>query len=354
MTTDEKIMQGCIALAKKGAGYVSPNPLVGCIIINNGEIIGEGYHEKYGEPHAEANAIEDAKKKGHSLVGAKLYVNLEPCSHFGKRPPCADLIVSEKIGEVFIGMQDPYKEVNGKGIEKLEQAGIKVTSGILEKECRELNKFFITYVTEERPYVTLKIAQSIDGAIALNNGKSKYITNKTSREFVHRMRSEYDAVLIGKNTAKMDNPDLNVREVEGRNPLRIVIDKNLKLPKDLKIFCDNDKDKTYVITNDKEGENLIRIKNKISSKKILKKLYEMKINSIIVEGGAHLFSQFLEDELFDDVYFFIAPKIIGTGLSPFNNFKIKSLDKVKNLKFEYQKNLDNDILLYYKNLCSQE
>ncbi|MBX7045151.1 MAG: bifunctional diaminohydroxyphosphoribosylaminopyrimidine deaminase/5-amino-6-(5-phosphoribosylamino)uracil reductase RibD [Ignavibacteria bacterium] len=354
MTTDEKIMQGCIALAKKGAGYVSPNPLVGCIIINNGEIIGEGYHEKYGEPHAEANAIEDAKKKGHSLVGAKLYVNLEPCSHFGKRPPCADLIVKEKIGEVYIGMQDPYEEVNGKGIEKLEQAGIKVTAGILEKECRELNKFFITYVTEERPYVTLKIAQSIDGAIALNNGKSKYITNKTSREFVHRMRSEYDAVLIGKNTAKMDNPDLNVREVEGRNPLRIVIDKNLKLPKDLKIFCDNDKDKTYVITNDKEGENLIRIKNKISSKKILKKLYEMKINSIIVEGGAHLFSQFLKDELFDDVYFFIAPKIIGNGLSPFNNFKIKSLDKVKNLKFEYQKNLDNDILLYYKNLCSQE
>lgn len=348
MTTDEKIMQGCLALAKRGAGYVSPNPLVGCIIINNGEIIGEGFHAKYGEPHAEANAIDDAKKKGHSLIGAKLYVNLEPCSHFGKRPPCADLIIEEKIGEVYIGMQDPYEEVNGKGIEKLEQAGIKVTAGILENECKELNKFFIKYVTEGRPYITLKIAQSIDGAIALNNGKSKYITNKVSRGYVHKMRSEYDVVLIGKNTAKLDNPDLNVHEVEGRNPLRIVIDKNLKLPKDLKIFTGEDKHKTFIVTNANEDVNHVHIKGKITPKKILKKLYEMKINSVMIEGGAHLFSQFIEDELFDDIYFFIAPKIIGSGLNPFKDFKIKSLDKVKNLKFEYQKNLDNDILLYYK------
>jgi len=348
MTTGEKIMQGCIALAKRGAGYVSPNPLVGCIIINNGEIIGEGYHQKYGEPHAETNAIEDAKKKGHSLIGAKLYVNLEPCSHFGKRPPCSDLIIKEKIGEVYIGMQDPYDEVNGKGIEKLKAAGIKVTTGILEDECKELNKFFIKYVTEARPYVTLKIAQSIDGVIALDNGKSKYITNKASRKYVHTMRSEYDAVLIGKNTAKLDNPDLTVREVEGRNPLRIVIDKNLKLSKDLKIFSDEGKHRTFIVTNEKKDENHIHIKNKITPKKILKRLYEMNINSVIVEGGAHLFSQFIEDELFDDIYFFIAPKIIGSGLNPFKDFKIKSLDKVKNLKFEYQKNLDNDILLYYK------
>ena len=146
MTVDEKIMLGCIALAKRGAGYVSPNPLVGSIIINNGEIIGEGYHEKYGEPHAEANAIEDAKKKGFSLEGATLYVNLEPCSHTGKRPPCADLIVKEKISEVFIGMQDPYEEVNGGGIKILKENGIKVTVGILEKECKELNKFFIKYL----------------------------------------------------------------------------------------------------------------------------------------------------------------------------------------------------------------
>ena len=179
MTVDEKIMLGCIALAKRGAGYVSPNPLVGCIIIKDDAIIGEGFHEKYGEPHAEANAIEDAKKKGFTLEGAKLYVNLEPCSHTGKRPPCADLIVKEKISEVFIGMQDPYEEVNGTGIKKLQESGIKVTSGILEKECKELNKFFIKYVTEKKPYVTLKIAQSIDGVIALSNNQLKYITNKT-------------------------------------------------------------------------------------------------------------------------------------------------------------------------------
>ena len=355
MTPDEKIMLGCIALAKRGAGYVSPNPLVGCIIINDGIIIGEGYHQKYGEPHAEANAIEDAKKKGFSPQGAKLYVNLEPCSHFGKRPPCSDLVIQEKISEVCIGMQDPYKEVNGAGIKKLLDAGIKVTTGILEEECKELNKFFIKYVTEERPYVTLKIAQSIDGVIALNNGKSKYITNQESRKYVHQLRSEYDAVLIGRNTAKYDNPDLTVRETEGRNPIRIVIDKNLKLSKDLKLFSDGNKDRTYIISNEKDySGNVIRIKNRITVKKILAKLYEQKINSVLIEGGANLFSQFIQDDLFDDIYFFIAPKILGSGLHSFNDFKIKNLDKAKDLNFEFQKNLDNDILLYYKKQCLQE
>jgi diaminohydroxyphosphoribosylaminopyrimidine deaminase/5-amino-6-(5-phosphoribosylamino)uracil reductase len=349
MTVDEKIMLGCIALAKRGSGYVSPNPLVGSIIINHGEIIGEGYHQKYGEPHAEANAIDDAKKKGFSLPGAKLYVNLEPCSHTGKRPPCADLIIKEKISEVFIGMQDPYEEVNGAGIKKLQDNGIKVTVGILEKECKELNKFFIKYVTEGRPYITLKIAQSIDGVIALHNNKSKYITNKESRKFVHQLRSEYDAVLIGKNTAKCDDPDLTVREIEGRHPFRIVIDSNLKLPRELKLFSDENKDKTFIISNEKDSSrNILHIKKKITIKKILKKLYEQKISSVLVEGGAHLFSQFIEEELFDDAYFFIAPKILGSGLQPFSDFKIKNLDKAKDLKFEYQKNLDNDILLYYK------
>ncbi len=349
MTFDEKVMLGCIGLAKKGAGNVSPNPLVGCIIIKDDIIIGEGWHQKYGEPHAEANAIANAKKKGFSLEGSKLYVNLEPCSHTGKRPPCADLIVQEKITEVFIGIQDPYDEVNGKGIKKLEDNGIKVTVGLLEKECVELNKFFIKYVTEQRPYVALKIAQSIDGVIALSNHKSKYITNKESRKFVHQLRSEYDSVLIGKNTAKYDNPDLTVREVEGRNPYRIVIDRNLKLSSDLKLFSDENKDKTYVVSNEKDSKrNIIHIKNKITLKKILKRLYELKINSVLVEGGANLFSQFVEEDLFDDLYFFIAPKIIGDGLKPFVGFKIKNLDKAKDLKFEYQKNLDNDILLYYK------
>lgn len=349
MTVDEKIMLGCIALAKRGAGYVSPNPLVGSIIIKDDAIIGEGWHEKYGEPHAEANAIEDAKKKGFTLEGAKLYVNLEPCSHTGKRPPCSDLIVKEKIAEVYIGLQDPYEEVNGTGIKKLQENGIKVTTGILGKECKELNKFFIKYVTEKRPYVTLKIAQSIDGVIALNNNKSKYITNKESRKYVHRLRSEYDAVLIGKNTAKLDNPDLTVREVEGRHPYRIVIDSRLNLSADLKIFTDDNKDRTYIISNEKDKSgNVIHIKNKITVKKILRKLYEQKINSVLVEGGANLFSQFLKEELFDDIYFFIAPKILGSGLQAFSDFEIKNLDKAKDLKFEYQKNLDNDILLYYK------
>lgn len=350
MTVDEKIMLGCIALAKRGAGLVSPNPLVGCILIKDNMIIGEGFHEKYGEPHAEANAIADAKKKGFKPEGSKLYVNLEPCSHFGKRPPCADLIINEKIAEVFIGMQDPYEKVNGSGIKKISDAGIKVTTGILEKECTELNKFFITYVTENRPYVTLKIAQSIDGVIALHNNKSKYITNKESRKFVHQLRSEYDAVLIGRNTAKLDDPDLTVREVEGRNPYRVVIDSKLKLSEDLKLFSDEFKDNTFIISNEKDtSRNILHIKNKITVKKILNKLYEKQINSVIVEGGANVFSQFLKEELFDDIYFFVAPKILGNGLQAFSDFKIKNLEKAKDINFEYQKYLDNDILLYYKN-----
>jgi diaminohydroxyphosphoribosylaminopyrimidine deaminase/5-amino-6-(5-phosphoribosylamino)uracil reductase len=246
-------------------------------------------------------------------------------------------------------MQDPYDEVNGKGIKKLQQAGIKVTTGILEKECKELNKFFIKYVTEHRPYVTLKIAQSLDGVIELKNNKSKYITNQESRKYVHKLRSEYDAVLIGKNTAKHDNPDLTVRESEGRNPYRIVIDRNLKLSKGLKLFTDEHKDKTYIVSNKKDKKrNVLHIKDKITMKKILKKLYEQNVNSVLIEGGAHLYSQFIEEDLFDDIYCFIAPKIIGAGLKPFRYFRIDELADAKNLNFEYQKNLDNDILLYYK------
>jgi len=356
MTNDEIMMKRCITLAKKGAGYVSPNPLVGSVIIKNGKVIGEGYHKKYGEPHAEANAIADAKLKGHSVKGGKLYVNLEPCSHFGKRPPCANLLVQEKISEVIIGMKDPYEKVNGKGIKILKKAGIKVTTGVLENECKELNKFFVKYITEKRPYVTLKIAQSLDGGIVLLNHKSKYITNKESRKYVHQLRSRYDAVLIGKNTALHDNPDLTVRELKGRNPIRIVIDKNLSLPKNLKLFTDSHKDKTYIISNKKDTErNLISIKGRITIRKILKELYLLGINSVLIEGGANLFSQFIKEDLFDDIYTFIAPKILGSSKTAFNCFSIKNLGQAKNLNFGFYKNLDNDILLYYKNnLCLRE
>ena len=353
MSTEETYMQMCIDLARKGAGYVSPNPLVGSVIVKNGEIIGIGYHEKYGGPHAEVNAITDAEKKGHDVKGAELYTNLEPCSHHDKTPPCADLIIEKGIGKVFVGMEDPYPQVNGKGIKRMRDAGIEVKVGILEKECRELNKFFLKYLLRSRPYVTLKIAQSIDGIIALKNFESKYITGDESRKYVHQLRSEYDAVLIGRNTALKDDPKLTVRDVEGRNPLRFVLDTAMSLPKKLHMFSDEQKPDTYIFSSKMENKheyNIVSCKEEnglINLNDALKKMWEKKINSVLVEGGANVFSQFIENGLFDDIYFFIAPKIIGVGISPFETFSIPTLGDACPLKFDFLKHLGDDILIHY-------
>jgi diaminohydroxyphosphoribosylaminopyrimidine deaminase / 5-amino-6-(5-phosphoribosylamino)uracil reductase len=330
----------CIKLARKGIGYVSPNPLVGCIIVKNGKIIGKGYHKKFGDAHAEVNAINDTKKKGYKLRNSTLYINLEPCSHFGKTPPCVDLIIKEKISKVIIGIKDPNPDVNGKGINKLRKAGIKVECDILKKECEELNKFFIKNITKKIPYVTLKIAQSIDGKITLKNNKSKYITCEDSLRFVHKLRNEYDAVLIGKNTAHLDNPSLTVRLIEGRNPYRIVIDKDSTLPKHLNIFTDRDSDKTIII-NSPKNKNIPLIN-------ILKALHNLNISSVLVEGGANIFSQFVEKNLFDDIYFIIAPKIIGDGVSAFRDFDITTLSKTKKLFLYNSFKSGEDFILHFK------
>ncbi|HQY52147.1 MAG TPA: bifunctional diaminohydroxyphosphoribosylaminopyrimidine deaminase/5-amino-6-(5-phosphoribosylamino)uracil reductase RibD [Ignavibacteria bacterium] len=360
MTHDEKLIKVCIGLAIKGKGMVSPNPLVGSVVVKNNQIIGKGYHKKFGEAHAERNAVLDAEKKGFNVKGASVYVNLEPCAHVGKTASCAEFLVSKKVKEVIIGMKDPYSKVNGKGIEILIKAGIKVKTGILEKECMDLNKFFINFVTKKLPYVTLKIGQSIDGNIALNNFESKYITGSESRKYVHKMRSEYDAVLIGKNTAIKDDPSLNVRDVTGRDPLRIVIDWNNSLKQNLKIFSDDNKDKTFVITK-KSAEKYKGKKNLLfmvkddrifKLKSILKLLHGFNVNSVLVEGGSVLFSQFIKENLFDDIYFFIAPKIMGKGISPFDGFEINSLNKTVDLKTEFTKRIGKDILIKYKN-CLQ-
>jgi len=321
--SNEYYINECIKLAYKGAGHVSPNPLVGCVIVKGDKIIGKGFHKVFGGPHAEVNAVRDAKRNGFNPAKSTLYVNLEPCSHSGKTPPCTDLIIKEKISKVVIGIKDPNKIVNGKGIAALKKAGIKVEFGILKNDCEELNKFFIKSVTQKIPYVTLKIAQSIDGKIALDNNISKYITGNESQKFVHTLRSEYDAVLIGMNTAKLDNPSLTVRLVKGRNPYRIVIDKFSKLPGNLKIFTDKYSDKTIVI-NSADGKD-------IPVNSILKALFELNITSILVEGGANVFSGFIKSGLFDDIYFITAPKIIGSGISAFRDFKITTLSKAKNI-----------------------
>jgi diaminohydroxyphosphoribosylaminopyrimidine deaminase/5-amino-6-(5-phosphoribosylamino)uracil reductase len=359
MIQDDLIMEKCIKLAKKAKGYVSPNPLVGCVVMKGSDIIGIGYHEVYGGPHAEVNAIELAKRKGYNLKGATLYTNLEPCSHQGKTPPCADLIIQEKIKKVVIGMQDPYEKVNGSGIEKMRQAGITVQAGVLEEECKELNKFFIKYVTKKLPYVTLKIAQSLDGKIALSNKESRWITGERSRKMVHRMRSHYDAVLIGTNTARLDNPSLTVRDVKGRNPFRLILDPDLKLPKTLNVFTDRHKDKTYIIAAEGNEDKVklpdikhifIKLKNGlIDMNALMKKLYKMEIASVMVEGGGEVYSELIKLDILDDMFFFIAPKIIGKGVSGFDSIEISSLEDAKKLHLKYTKKIKEDILNCYVN-----
>lgn len=356
MTYDEKIMRNCIRLAKKGR--VLPNPMVGCIIIKNSEIIGKGFHKIFGGPHAEVIAVNDAKKRGCDLKGASLYVNLEPCSHFGKTPPCADLIISEGIKKVFIGMKDPNPLVSGKGIRKLQRHGIEVVFGICENECKELNKVFISVISRKRPYVILKSAQSIDGKIALNNFSSKWITGIKSRTLAHDIRSFCDGVLIGRNTAEIDNPELTARlNLHPKNPVRIVIDKNLKLKGNLKLFSEKSAPAVIVHSSLKKplkkilNADYLPVKEKngaLDLADLLHKLFLKGIYSLLVEGGSKTLSGFLKQNLYDELFVMIAPKIFGKGISPFSDFEIDRIAKSKELFLYKVIRLDNDIVLNYK------
>ncbi|MDD5361849.1 MAG: bifunctional diaminohydroxyphosphoribosylaminopyrimidine deaminase/5-amino-6-(5-phosphoribosylamino)uracil reductase RibD [Ignavibacteria bacterium] len=357
MNFEEKMMSECLKLARKGK--VLPNPMVGCIILKNSVIIGKGYHKKFGGPHAEVNAINEAKKNGYNLRGARLFVTLEPCSHYGKTPPCTELIIKEGIKEVIIGMKDPHPLVNGKGISRLTSQGIKVTTGVLEKECKELNKVFVTNVVSNRPYIILKTAQSIDGKIALNNFTSKWITNIKSRKLTHNLRKISSGILIGRTTAEADNPELTVRLVKsGKNPARIVIDKDLKLKKTLKMFTDGEA-RTIVIhsSRHKETENtdfveFIGVREKkgvLDLQEMLSSLLRKGIYSLIVEGGSYTLSQFLGTNLFDEMYVMIAPKLFGSGISPFSDYKIDRIADAKELILNKVFHLDSDIIINYKN-----
>jgi diaminohydroxyphosphoribosylaminopyrimidine deaminase/5-amino-6-(5-phosphoribosylamino)uracil reductase len=356
---DEFYIARCFQLALKGKGYVSPNPMVGCVIVKDNKIIGEGYHEKYGEAHAEVNAIKNATE---SVEGATLYVNLEPCVHYGKTPPCVDLIIESKIKRVVISTIDPNPLVNGKGIEKLKNAGIEVTVGVLEEDAKKLNEFFFKYITQGIPFVGLKIAQTIDAKIADIEGNSKWITNEQSLHYVHQLRHEYDAVLIGSRTAKLDNPNLTVRLVEGRNPYRIVLDSTLSLPFELNIFSDNNKDKTIVFTSaesfrekkekieklDSLGIKVIPVKSsrkKLDLKEVLENLAQLEIASVLVEGGGKIFTEFLKRKLADKVYVFIAPKILGKGIQSIGDIGIKSIKEIITLKDISIQNFGDDVLI---------
>jgi len=330
-------MQRCLALAQKGIGLVSHNPMVGCVIAYEGEIIGEGFHQEYGEAHAEVNAINSVTDKS-LLNKSTLYVNLEPCAHFGKTPPCANLIIENKIPKVVLGCVDSFSEVFGKGIEKMENAGIEVVIGVLEEESRALNKRFFTFHEKKRPYIILKWAESKDGFIAPNNQNEPFwMTSDESKKLVHKWRAEEDAILVGRITAQKDNPSLTVREAEGANPTRIVIDKDLKLSTDLNLFDSDAKTIIFNTLKTKEIDNNYFIKINVNNliKSILQELHKQNIQSIIIEGGATTLQSFIDAELWDEAKIFTTNKILTKGVkSPTIKGEIISEDKIGGDKLE--------------------
>lgn len=299
MSFQEQIMSRCISLARLGAGNVSTNPMVGAVVVHKGKIIGEGYHRKCGGPHAEVNAINSVKDPA-LLPESEIYVSLEPCAHFGKTPPCADLIIEKKIKKVYVGCLDPFSKVDGKGIQKLRAAGVEVEVGVLEKECQELNRRFFTSVNLRRPYVILKWAQSIDGYID-KDCKPVRISNHQTEILNHKWRSEEDAILVGYNTALRDNPSLTNRLWAGKNPLRVVLDRDGSLQKNLKIF--DDSARTVVL--DFHGDDM--------PQNVLTALNEMKVQSLIIEGGASTHRRFIKAGLWDEARIFVADVMLGGG-----------------------------------------
>lgn len=327
-------MQVCIDLALKGFPLAFPNPMVGCVIVNNDSIIGQGYHQQCGSHHAEVNAIASVENK-ELLEQSTLYVSLEPCAHFGRTPPCADLIVKSKIPRVVIGSLDTFSEVNGKGIQRLKEAGIEVVTSVLEKECRAINKRFFTFHEKKRPYVILKWAQTSDGYIApLNQKEPLWISSPESKTLVHLWRSQEQAILVGRKTAELDNPLLTTREVKGKNPIRIVLDRKLSLNKDLLIF--NDDAPTLVINDKLSSENDLKVDFDNLAPSLLKELHSRNIQSIIIEGGAQTLNTFIEAKVWDEARVFTSKKKLGKGIqSPLIQSVINQSELIGDDKLTY-------------------
>jgi diaminohydroxyphosphoribosylaminopyrimidine deaminase/5-amino-6-(5-phosphoribosylamino)uracil reductase len=313
---DELYMRRALELAALGRGSVSPNPMVGCVIVHNGRIIGEGWHQLYGGPHAEVNAVASVKEK-ELLPEATVYVTLEPCSHYGKTPPCASLLITHSVKKVVICNTDTNPLVAGKGIQLLQEAGIEVATGVLEQEGKELNKRFFTFMEKQRPYIILKWAQTSDGFIAREDFSSKWISNSFARKLVHKWRAEEDAIMVGKNTALYDNPQLNVRSWTGRNPQRIIIDRNLQLPSSLYLFDGTQPTICYNYIKTEQHPNLLYVKIDAAEDIVPPLLHDMhsrKIQSVIVEGGSWLLKQFLKSGLGDEVRVFVSQQQFSKGI----------------------------------------
>ena len=335
---NEKYMRMAIELAKKGAGAVNPNPMVGAVVVKNGEVIGRGYHKFFGGPHAEVYALEEAGKEAE---GATIYVTLEPCSHYGKTPPCAKKIIDMGIKKCFIGSSDPNPKVAGRGVAMLKEAGIEVVENVLKEECDEINQVFFKYIKTRIPYLFVKCGITLDGKIALSNGISKWITNSIAREKVQYYRNKFMGIMVGINTVLTDNPSLTARIENGVNPFRIIVDPHLKINENCKVVKNNEDEKTVIITSQKnlfteDAENTeIQIKQKrlaeenkvkfifidgekFSFRKILEEIGKAGIDSVLLEGGETLISLAFEENAIDGGEIFIANKILGdSGAKPF-------------------------------------
>ena len=357
---DQLYMTRCLLLARKGGGAVSPNPMVGAVIVKRGRIIGEGYHRRFGGPHAEVDAIGACTE---SVKGATLYVNIEPCNYHGKTPPCTDLLIRSGISAVVIGMKDPNPRVSGSGMRQLRRAGIRVSAGVLAEECRRLNEAFAKHVTTGLPFVTLKVAQTLDGKIADLQGNSRWITNEQSRRYVHLLRAQSDAVIVGAGTVLADDPELTVRSMKGRDPVRIVFDSHLSTSTHSKLYAGRGSSRTILICShrslrreEKKIEALLRRgvdvyafssdrKGMISLRDILPVIGSLGITSLMVEGGAATFSSFLRERVADKIILFSAPKILGKGVEAFSGLMPSRLGKECQLRDVSVRTFGNDLCI---------
>lgn len=357
---DELYMKRALTLALNGVGKTSPNPLVGAVVVKNGKIIGEGYHEYYGGPHAEVNAIKNATE---NVEGATIYVTLEPCSHYGKTPPCAELIVKEKLSKVVISIVDPNPKVAGKGIKILQENNIKVVTGVLESEARKINEIFLKYIQEKKPFCILKSAMTMDGKIATCTGESKWITNEKSRYYVHELRNMVSGILVGVNTVIKDNPSLTTRlNNEGNDSIRIIVDSSLRIPLNSKILNINSSKRTIIATTEKADKSKLKaLSNMKNIQIIITPAKESKvdliylfdwlgnegIDSVLVEGGSELNFSVLNEGLVDKVITFIAPKILGgkNSISPVGGSGFEKLKDAAVLKDITIRTFDDDIMI---------
>ncbi|MGI5875361.1 MAG: bifunctional diaminohydroxyphosphoribosylaminopyrimidine deaminase/5-amino-6-(5-phosphoribosylamino)uracil reductase RibD [Dethiobacteria bacterium] len=361
MDSDERFMWVALDLARQGRGKTNPNPMVGAVIVKEGEIAGTGFHRKAGDRHAEIIALEEAGEKAR---GATMYVNLEPCSHYGRTPPCVDAIINAGIRKVVVAVVDPNPLVAGRGVRKLKEAGIKVKVGVLEDKARRLNEVFFKYITTKTPFVIVKSAMTFDGKIATGGGKSRWITGEKSREFVHRLRSRADAIMVGINTVLKDDPLLTVRlpgGEKGRNPVRIIVDSRGKLPLNARVVTTIPEARTILATTEyapadrladlsAAGVEILELplkNNRVDLNVLMSELGKMEISMLMVEGGGNLNYSLLEENLIDKVYFFIAPLLFGgkNALTPFEGDGIPRVEDSWIINDVEMKQFENDLLL---------